>query len=208
MLSHIKTFIRTLAFLRHPECLEGLAELAAEVRLRKQVMREHSGVVIEKEVVILGYAPERFTATRTRISRGTVLNFGDDVTGYGKITIGSDTWIGQNNNLRASDMASITIGKDCLISQFCTLVAANHQIKFGTPIRLQPQSQEKLGVILGDDVWLGVGVTVLPGVSIGSGAVIGAGSVVTKSVPENEIWAGVPAAKIGKRQESERDTNS
>jgi acetyltransferase-like isoleucine patch superfamily enzyme len=208
MLTTVKNLLRTLAFLRHPECLEGLAELAAEVRLRKQVMREHSGVVIEKEVVILGYAPERFTATRTRISRGTVLSFGDHVTGYGKITIGSDTWIGQSNNLRASDMASIAIGKDCLISQFCTLVASNHQIKFGSPIRLQSQSQEKLGVILGDDVWLGVGVTVLPGVSIGSGAVIGAGSVVTKNVPENEIWAGVPAAKIGQRQERERDTNS
>lgn len=202
MLTTVKNLLRTLAFLRHPECLEGLAELAAEVRLRKQVMREHSGVVIEKNVVILGYAAERFTATRTRISRGTVLSFGDDVTGYGKIAIGADTWIGQNNNLRASEMASITIGKDCLISQFCTLVAASHQIKFGTPIRLQPQSQEKLGVILGDDVWLGVGVTVLPGVSIGSGAVIGAGSVVTKNVPENEIWAGVPASKIGERRES------
>jgi acetyltransferase-like isoleucine patch superfamily enzyme len=200
MLTTVKNLLRTLAYLRHPECLEGLAELAAEVRLRKQVMRDHSGVVIEKDVVILGYAPERFAASRTRISRGTVLSFGDDATGYGRILIGSDTWIGQNNNLRASDMASITIGKDCLISQYCTLVAANHQIKIDRPIRLQPQSQEKLGVILGDDVWLGVGVTVLPGVSICSGAVIGAGSVVTKNVPENEIWAGVPAVKIGERE--------
>lgn len=200
MFSHLKTLVRTLAFLRHPECLEGLAELAAEVCLRQQVMRDHSGVVIEKDVVILGYAPERFAASRTRISRGTVLSFGDDATGYGRILIGSDTWIGQSNNLRASEQASITIGKDCLISQFCTLVAANHQIRIARPIRLQSQSQEKLGVILGDDVWLGVGVTVLPGVSIGSGAVIGAGSVVTKNVPENEIWAGVPAVKIGERR--------
>ena len=40
---------------------------------------------------------------------------------------------------------------------------------------------------------------VLAGVSIGDGAIVGAGAVVTKSVPAGEIWAGVPAKKIGVR---------
>ena len=46
----------------------------------------------------------------------------------------------------------------------------------------------------------GAGVTVMPGVSIGSGAVIGANAVVTRDVPEFEIYAGVPACKIGERE--------
>ncbi|GAB5442272.1 MAG: hypothetical protein Fues2KO_26210 [Fuerstiella sp.] len=50
-------------------------------------------------------------------------------------------------------------------------------------------------------MWLGAGVTVTAGVSIGDGAVVGAGAVVTHNVPEYEIWAGIPANKIGERTE-------
>ena len=200
MLASLKQFFRTIAFLRHQECLQGLAELVAEVRQRQQIMRNHPSVVIERETVIVGYDPARFMASKVRVSRGTVLSFGDDVTGYGQIAIGDKSWIGQFNNLRASRDASITIGSDCLISQYCTLVAANHQIKAGLAIRLQPQSTERLGVTLGNDVWLGAGVTVTPGVTIGNGAVIGSGAVVTRDVPPFEIWAGVPAKKIGERE--------
>ena len=45
---------------------------------------------------------------------------------------------------------------------------------------------------VGDDVWIGAGVTVLPGVTIGSGSVIGAGSVVTKDIPPMVVAAGTP----------------
>lgn len=202
VLSSLKQFLRALAFLRHKECLDGMAELVREVQLRQQVMRDHPGVVIEQDVMLLGYRADRLNASKARVSRGTILSFGDDVTGYGEIAIGKETWIGQYNNLRASAFASIVIGKDCLVSQYCTLVAANHQINADQPIRLQPQSTQKIGVTLGDDVWLGVGVTVLPGVSIGNGAIVGAGSVVTKSIPGNEVWCGVPAMKISQRPRS------
>ena len=49
---------------------------------------------------------------------------------------------------------------------------------------------------IGDDVWLGVNVTVLKGVNIGDGALVGAGSLVTKSIPPHVIAAGVPARVI------------
>ena len=200
MFASIKQFMRSLVFLRHPECLEALGNLVREIKLRRTVMGDHPGFVIESNAIILGYALQRLEAGKARVAGGTILSFGDEVTGFGQIAIGENTWIGQYNNLRASAHAPVRIGRDCLLSQFCTLVAANHHIDVGTPIIRQPLATEKRGIVLSDDVWLGAGVTVLPGVNIGKGAVIGAGGVVTKDVPEYEIWGGVPAKRLGERE--------
>ena len=62
-----------------------------------------------------------------------------------------------------------------------------------------PQQGIEKAISIGNDVWLGCNVIVLKGVEIGDGAIIGAGAVVTKSILPNEIWAGVPAKKIGER---------
>jgi len=64
---------------------------------------------------------------------------------------------------------------------------------------MRSQAGPESEITIGSDVWLGCHVVVLKGVCIGDGAVVGAGAVVTKSVPEGEIWAGVPAVKIGTR---------
>ena len=191
--------LKTLRFCRRPEVLEILGEWAAEIRLRNEIMRNHHGVVIEKGVVVLGYSPERFIASRVRISTGTILSFGDNCTGYSSVSIGEGSWIGQYNNFRASEAASIKLGANCLISEFCTLAAANHRVSKNMPVMKQEQDAQKRGIMLGDDVWLGAGCAVMAGVKIGSGCVIGANSVVTNSVPDYEIWAGVPARKIGER---------
>ncbi|HFI1792856.1 TPA: DapH/DapD/GlmU-related protein, partial [Escherichia coli] len=53
--------------------------------------------------------------------------------------------------------------------------------------------------IIGNDVWLGTGVTVLRGVRIGDGAIIGANAVVTKNIPDYCIAVGVPAKVIKRR---------
>lgn len=54
-------------------------------------------------------------------------------------------------------------------------------------------------VVIGDDVWIGARVTILPGVHIGKGSVIGAGSVVTKDVPEYSVVGGNPARVLKSR---------
>ena len=62
------------------------------------------------------------------------------------------------------------------------------------------QIGKEMPIIIGRDVWIGCNVVVLKGSNIGNGAIVAAGSVVTKSISENEVWAGVPARKIGERK--------
>lgn len=49
---------------------------------------------------------------------------------------------------------------------------------------------------IGNDVWIGGNVTILPGGTIGNNVVVAAGAVVTKDVPDNCLVAGIPAKKI------------
>lgn len=115
------------------------------------------------------------------------------------LEIGELTSIGELNNIRASG-GKIIIGKNCLISQNVSVIAANHSISKMFPIIEQPWSEEKNFVIIGDDVWIGAGAIILPGIRIGTGAIIGAGSIVTKDVEEYSIVLGIPAKKIGNRK--------
>lgn len=93
--------------------------------------------------------------------------------------------------------SSLYIGKDSLIASGCKFIDHDHGINASLPIRVQVG--KKNGIYIGHDVWLGCNVVVLKGVCISDGAIVGAGSVVTKSIPSLEIWAGVPAKKIGNR---------
>jgi len=61
---------------------------------------------------------------------------------------------------------------------------------------MREQPVESKPVVIGADVWIGAGASVLPGVTIGDGAVIGARAVVTKDIPPNAIAVGIPAKVI------------
>lgn len=84
----------------------------------------------------------------------------------------------------------IKIGSNCQIGAHCTFNAESHSSQDG---KYTGGSVSRIGISLGNDVWIGDGVTILDGVKVGNNAVIGAGSVVNKDVPSNEIHAGVPA---------------
>lgn len=59
-----------------------------------------------------------------------------------------------------------------------------------------PETFSKGDIVIGDDVWIGYGATIMSGVKIGQGAVIAAGAMVTKDVPPYAVVAGVPAKVI------------
>ena len=109
--------------------------------------------------------------------------------------LGENSSIGELNNIRASG-GKIVIGKNCLISQNVSMIAADHQFAKDILINEQIWNDEKNNIILGDDVWIGANTVILPGVIIESGAIIAAGSIVTKNVKQNSIVAGVPAKHI------------
>ena len=103
---------------------------------------------------------------------------------------------------------NMTIGRYCSFSRSCRRVNANHMLNFlslhpyfyNTKFGVVAQEQvERFHCQIGDDVWVGHNVVILPTVtSIGRGAVLAAGAIVTKNVPSYSIVAGVPAKVISK----------
>jgi len=108
------------------------------------------------------------------------------------LKIGRHTAINEFNNIRAGN-APVTIGDGCLLSQFVSIIDANHGASYSMLIRDQPHDLHNAGVHIGDDVWIGAHAVILPGVQIGTGAVIAAGAVVTREIPAYAVAAGVPA---------------
>ena len=99
------------------------------------------------------------------------------------------------------DGAPITIGDNVLLGPKIGLYTANHALD---PRERADGACRARPITIGDDVWLGGNVTVLPGVTIGSGTVIGGGSVVTRSIPPGVIAAGNPARVIRNVTEADR----
>lgn len=105
-----------------------------------------------------------------------------------------------NDRCHISAYGSVIIGDDVLIASNVYISDNNHGSYGANPSNpaIAPDDREVVidPVRIGDRVWIGENANVLPGVTIGEGAVIGTGAVVTKSVPANEIWGGVPARCI------------
>ena len=112
-------------------------------------------------------------------------------------TIGEDVFI--NFGLTILDIAPVTIGARSMLGPNCQILTAGHPVH---DVEMRRGGWENgAPVTIGEDVWLGGGVTVVGGVSIGDRAVIGAGAVVTRDVPADSIAVGNPARVIRMRDE-------
>ncbi len=105
------------------------------------------------------------------------------------ISIGMRTFI--NMGCTFQDWGGIIIGDDCLIGHNCTICTVNHA---KDPYKRGDMTCAP--VKIGNKVWVGANVTILPGVTIGDGAIIAAGAVVSKDVEPNTIVGGIPAKII------------
>ena len=111
------------------------------------------------------------------------------------IMIGSNCFVG--HGVEFNIRKYVRIGNDCLIAAGVRFIDHDHGISLDALIREQEGPESPIEV--GNDVWIGVNAVILKGVVVGKGAVIGAGAVVNRSIPESEIWGGVPAKPLGRR---------
>ena len=111
---------------------------------------------------------------------------------YGKqISVGKRFFA--NFHFTVLDEAKVTIGDDCFIGPNVSIYTACHSTD---PIERNTRREWAEPVTIGDNVWIGGSVTILPGVTIGDNVTIGAGSVVTKDIPSNSVAVGNPCRVI------------
>ena len=113
---------------------------------------------------------------------------------YGKqIRIGKRFFA--NFNFTVLDEACVTIGDDCFIGPNVSIYTACHSTD---PVERNSREEWAKPVTIGNNVWIGGSVTILPGVTIGNNVTIGAGSVVVKDIPSNTVGVGNPCRVVKK----------
>ena len=108
-----------------------------------------------------------------------------------------------NHNLVILDGAKVTFGDNVFIGPDCGFHTAGHPIDFE---RRNRGLEYAYPITVGDNVWIGAGVQVMPGVTIGSNVVIGGGSVVVKDIPGNCVAVGNPCKVIRAITEADKQT--
>lgn len=111
---------------------------------------------------------------------------------YGKqISIGRRFFA--NFNFVVLDEAPVTIGDDCFIGPNVSVYTACHSTD---PVERNTRQEWAKPVTIGNNVWIGGSVTILPGVTIGDNVTIGAGSVVVSDIPSDTVAVGNPCRVI------------
>lgn len=109
-----------------------------------------------------------------------------------------------NHNTVILDGAKVTFGKNVFIAPDCGFHTAGHPIDYE---RRNRGLEYAYPITVGDNVWIGAGVQVMPGVTIGSNVVIGGGSVVVKDIPDNSVAVGKPCRVLRSITEEDKKTS-
>lgn len=119
--------------------------------------------------------------------------------GSGDITIGAGSYINSGTVIYSGN--GVRIGRHVLIAANCTLAPTNHEYTSRSKrISEQRFRPSKGGIIVEDDVWIGVNTVVLDGAIIREGCVVGACSLVKGELEAYGVYAGNPLVRIGERK--------
>lgn len=150
---------------------------------------------IDDYVTIYGHKGARggvYLDRNVHIYRWSIVELGK---GEGCLKIGPNTYI-QSGCILNPFVGNIIIGANCMIAARCAFTPYQHGFA-DTHRPMREQALTSRGdIVIEDDVWLGLNVSVMGGVTIGQGAIVGAGAVVTKDIPPYAIAGGVPARVI------------
>jgi acetyltransferase-like isoleucine patch superfamily enzyme len=139
---------------------------------------------------------------RVHLGRWSWIGHGTKIRAHeGEVRIGAKTVMGQECTI--SSFQHVSIGRECIVADRVMLIDFDHGVvETERPIR--EQGIYKRDVRVGNNVWMGYGVSVLRGTTIGDNAIVGTSSVVTKDVPDNAVVGGVPARLLRMRPEPRR----
>lgn len=176
-------------------CLDE--ELSTALRKAKQLCHKYNDIFFEDETAAKKIIDELLQAEHNDGYCVFTPSFWCD---YGfNVKVGKNFY--SNHNLVILDCAEVRFGDNVFIGPNCGFYTAIHpidaeqrkmKIEWAKPIKV------------GNDVWFGGSVTVLPGVTIGDNVVIGAGSVVVKDIPSGVVAVGNPCKPIRKITEADK----
>ncbi|MBW4442988.1 MAG: oligosaccharide flippase family protein [Plectolyngbya sp. WJT66-NPBG17] len=177
----------------------SLSRFPSQLKRHRQLKRRYQSLTIDAST-LLNYDDIQAIRIGAKVKIGgsseiTVTNV--DRVHQGRLTIAGGTTIAPHAKLFALG-EKIFIGQNCQIAERVSLIASSSDL--AEEPRSQPtEFNPGLGIYLGDQVWLGARVAVRSGCAIGKYSIVAADSVITENIPENEVWAGNPAKKIGDR---------
>lgn len=156
-------------------------------RLGDNVTIHEPCIILKPEMIEIGDGARIDSFCKLEGGEGVTIGRWVHIASFAHINIGGGTVI-LGDGVAIASGARILAGSNMKQGHFMSCAAPKDQ-----------QVIERSYVDIAEQAFIGAGATVMMGVHVGQGAVVGAGAVVTHDVPAWEIWAGVPACKIGDR---------
>lgn len=145
---------------------------------------------IENNCSIVCIKGGKLTILKSHISSGTNI-----IADTGATLLIYDSFVGRNCVITAKE--KVTINKNCLIAEMVVIRDQDHIMDISEE-RTTREDFFVAPIEIKENVWVASKATVLKGVTIGSHSVVAASAVVTKTIPSQEVWGGVPARFIKK----------
>ena len=143
------------------------------------------------------YLSHRYLNQAKKVGKNVKINGVIKLTGLDELEIGENVHIGENAFFRAE--GGLVIGDNTHFARNVTIYTHSHNYE-GKYLPYDDTFNYKK-VTIGNNVWVGINVTILPGSTIGDGAIIGAGSTIVGHIPSMSIYGAAKASKIKSRNE-------